>query len=123
MKTDKNISKLLTQNLNFLNGINGGVAMTTVEAESLESGILLNIQTPSLQEEHFEIELNENLLVIKTIFPHLGENGFLTRTFPLIDKIDKAGIEASFEEGILKISLPYSSTKLTPPTRINIRKP
>jgi HSP20 family protein len=91
----------------------------------------IHLSIPGMKKEEIKIDLKNDVLTIsgerqqkeekKTSKYHMGEirYGKFLRTFQLPEKIDKDSIEASFQDGILEITMPKGEDAL--PTSISIK--
>lgn len=100
----------------------GGLTkMLTVPAVNIKENkdqFELSVAVPGMKKEHFQIDIDGNLLTIsaemeatknendeKTTREEYNYSSF-SRTFTLPDEVKKDGIEARYEEGVLKLVLP-----------------
>jgi HSP20 family protein len=100
----------------------GGLTkMLTVPAVNIKENkdqFELSVAVPGMKKEHFHIDIDGNLLTIsaemdaaknesdeKTTREEYNYSSF-SRTFTLPDEVKKDGIEARYEEGVLKLVLP-----------------
>ncbi len=92
----------------------------------------LEVAAPGLQKEDFSVEIEQKTLTISVEkeFPQLdGEtikrrefgNYSFKRSFRLSDQIDTEGIDATYENGVLKVTLPkVEAAKEKPARKIEI---
>lgn len=95
-----------------------------------ETGFVVEVDLPGLSKEDVDIELSEDTLTItghrKTASDE-GKNyhrrerysGRFGRSVQLPTLVDREGIEATFENGVLRVALPKSEKVL--PTKIEIK--
>ena len=87
-----------------------------------ETGIALFVELAGLTREDIKLNVSNNLLTI-TGERHLPDNfdsyslyegqyGSFCRTFTLADTVDPGGIEATMENGVLKIAIPKKEESL-----------
>ncbi len=122
------------QQIDLLNTLGGGISMTTMNTTDTPQGFIIRIKTPSLSSEAYNVEINQNQLIIYAVLNNyaLMEHGkevkpkrvvipsFL-KTFPLSDLVDKKGIEAISEEGELRIIVPLKPQVEEKPRKIDIK--
>ena len=88
-----------------------------------DSQIELHLSAPGLSKEDFKIDLDENRLTIsgerkfdeekKANYKKIESSfGAFSRSFRLSDDINKEGISASYEAGILTLTLPLVEKKV-----------
>lgn len=96
-----------------------GTSIPAVNVKEHKDGISVNIAAPGLKKEDFKISLDNHVLTISAeqkSEKEQGEEGKYTRkeynyssfsrSFTVPESINKSDIEASYENGELKISLP-----------------
>ena len=96
-----------------------------------ETGFEVHVDLPGLRSEDVDIELSEDTLTItghrETAGDEEGKNyhrrerysGQFRRSVQLPTLVDRDGIEATFENGVLRVALPKSEKVL--PTKIEIQ--
>jgi len=106
---------------------NKGSNTPKVNIHETKDAYLLDLSAPGLNKEDFKVNAENGLLTIsfekkeesksedvKTIKREFSYGGF-TRSFSLDDKIDVESIEAKYENGVLKLTLPKKEeVKITP---------
>ncbi|MBC7920896.1 MAG: Hsp20 family protein [Ferruginibacter sp.] len=135
MKIDRNLMGGFGNQIDLLNTLSGGISMATVNVSETPQGLTIRIKTPSLGGDAYNIEVNNNQLVVYTVLNHHGRLEFgdeenaqravipsFIRTFPLPSFVDKDHIEAAFEEGELKVIVPLQPRTEEKPRRIDIRQ-
>jgi HSP20 family protein len=134
MKANNNILGEFGQQIDLLNTLGGGISMTTVNVTNTPQGFVIRIKTPSLSSEAYNIEINQNQLIIYSVLPsytplqHSEEvnpkpiaiPSFL-KVFPLSDLVDIKGIEAISEEGELRVIVPLKPRIEEAPRKIDIK--
>ncbi|OYQ43405.1 molecular chaperone Hsp20 [Flavobacterium cyanobacteriorum] len=95
-----------------------------------EDSYLVELMAPGMKKEDFNIELDNDLLTISSEIKHENnhENGKYTkrefmyssfrRSFTLPETVKEEDINASYQDGILKITLPKKEEALPKPKRL-----
>jgi HSP20 family protein len=104
-------------NIDISNTINGGMAATKFEIEESPKEYLISVGIPTLSGEAFNVEVNNDQLIIYALLnqkpvievepntqPMLIPAFF--RSLPLPNVVNREEIEARFEGGTLKIRVP-----------------
>ena len=111
---------------------------TTIPAVNIkedEDGFKVEMSAPGLEKDDFKIELNNSLLTISCEKQEENENvenekysrkefsyQSFTRSFNLPEMVENDKIEAKYENGILKVSIPKKEeAKPKPPKFIEIK--
>lgn len=125
----KNISTQLARQGWLMNAMGGGVARTNIDVKHHDEGIELVIDTPSLSDTSYQLEVHQGTLVVYTSFGASdteleGEkrNPTTVRKFPLMPQIAHDEIDAVFDDGKLHIYMPFLPGKPEAPRNIYIRK-
>ncbi|WP_139925714.1 Hsp20/alpha crystallin family protein [Hymenobacter sp. DG01] len=92
----------------------------------LEQGFELHLMLPGVAKENVKIDFHEGKLTVtgERKAPEATENGpkfrrvesgygAFTRTFRLPDTVDVTAIDAQLQDGVLRLSLPFDSKKVT----------
>ena len=101
MKTELSIPKELLANIDFLNTVNGGMAIATVKAWQDEDGYRLNLKASGFDTNKIKIETKDNRFLIS--YPVQVLNGeaempYFFVNFPLDPKVDVSEISASIKK-------------------------
>ena len=91
-----------------------------VDILEVDGDLLLVADIPGADEEHTEVSLEKNILTIKGSIPRIDVEGYtmvhrefrtgdFERAFTLTRDIDRAGIEATVKDGVLRVRLPKDS--------------
>lgn len=91
-----------------------------------EHGFELHLMVPGVAKEHIKIDFQEGKLTVsgERPAPETTENGpkfrrvesgygSFTRTFRLPETIDVTAIDAQLQDGVLRLTLPYDSKKVS----------
>lgn len=120
--------------IDLLNTLGGGISMTTVNITDTPQGFVIRIKTPSLTSEAYNIEINQNQLIIYIVLNNALLNSdkevnskqvvipSFVKTIPLSDLVDKQRIEAISEEGELRIIVPRKPQVEEKPRKIDIKQ-
>ena len=110
---------------NALSTTSGAVTRPRVDTYEVPEGYLLVVEVPGVRGDDVQLEIEDDLLRLRAerkvadpaeeLRAHRFEFGATAyeRAFRLGDEIDRDGIEASLEHGLLKLTLP----KRAPETR------
>ncbi|MFT5616794.1 MAG: HSP20 family molecular chaperone IbpA [Arenicella sp.] len=134
MEVQKNLFKELAEEAMIASLMGGGIAQSNVEFERTEEGFIMKVQTPSLNESNYHLQVNMGNLMLYTVFnkpegasiheelPKGSVQPTFVRNFPISPKVDKSKIEAVYDEGMLKILLPFLPEEKLKPRNIDIKK-
>lgn len=118
----KNVLRDFVHQIDTMNTISGGVAATAVNIDKNTDNITIRINAPSMSSESFNIYLQGNQLVVYSVLndDSVLENeyarGAARHMVPVFNKVfeiptivDRDQIDAVYEEGLLKVIMPFSS--------------
>ncbi len=127
----KNVLKDFVHQLDAMNTIGGGVTATTVNIDKHTDNIPIRINAPTLSSDSFNIFLQGNQLVVYSVLNGqevLEENQFkeaarhmvpiFNRVFDIPPMVDREQIDAVYEEGLLKVIMPFNSD----PSMMNVKR-
>lgn len=127
----KNVLRDFVHQIDTMNTISGGVAATAVNIDKNTDNITIRINAPSMSSESFNIYLQGNQLVVYSVLndDSVLENeyarGAARHMVPVFNKVfeiptivDRDQIDAVYEEGLLKVIMPFSSD----PSKMDIKK-
>jgi len=109
---------------------NGHTHVPAVNIKDNEKEFELYFAVPGFQKEDFNLELDNDMLTVSGTIDHGDGNTdgnfnrreftttSFTRTFTLPETIDAGKINASYENGILKLTLPKKEEALPKPKRL-----
>ena len=127
--TQKELLRNLLFSSDLLNTMNGGTAMTYVNAEETPQEIIIRVSAPSVPAEAFQVIVEAKRLVICSLLerPLAGENRKLampmfSHEFPIPAHADPDQAEAIYENGQLKITLPLRPSERRTQRHIQIRQ-
>lgn len=112
---------------------NNGFAAAPVNIHETNDAYLIELSAPGRNKEDFSVSADKGLLTItyekkeetetkdyKTIRKEFSNISF-KRSFSLDEKINTAGIEAKYENGVLQVYLPKKEEVLVAPQKIAIK--
>lgn len=108
---DKKFLQNIAQQLDLFNTIGGGISETHVDLKKYKKGAIINIWAAGVDPEAFKVVLHNNQLTIYSVLhsehnPQLAAPLF-NKVFMLPPAVDLSKIEAVYQEGRLKVKLPY----------------
>ena len=122
MKPNKELSRQLAQQAAAATAIHGGVAQSNFGLERTTEGLLLRLNTPSLDDSAYQIRVEKGALLLYTMFKgSMAENisedddedsmiqPSFVHSYPLSPKVDQDRIEAIFDHGELRVYMPFIS--------------
>jgi len=104
------------------------------DAASAENAYEINVELPGVREDDIEVELQDGVLSVRgekkseTTEEKAGyyfserQYGRFQRTFRLPADASEEGIEARFDDGVLKITVPKSTPPAQAAKKISVRK-
>ncbi|MGB3617582.1 MAG: Hsp20/alpha crystallin family protein [Catalinimonas sp.] len=127
--TNKEMLRNLLFSGDLLNTLHGGTAMTYAKVQKMPHEIVISISAPSVLPEAFHVLVEQNRLVVYSLLQHTASENERTRAivpmfqqeFPLSAQVDAESIEAVYEEGRLRITLPLQPEHRRTQRRIDIR--
>ena len=130
----KNVLKDFVHQIDAINTIAGGTVATKVNVRKGDNRLIIQVNAPSINSDSFNIYVHGNQLVVYTTLSDVDEMAhedahssrhmapLFNRTFNIPTTVDKEQIDAVFEDGRLKILLPFGANEDTPAKRIDIRE-
>ena len=132
---NKNLTNVFDELFNSLpsvydNGVRSNVAAVNIKEN--DNGYNLEFNVPGRNKEDFKINVDKGLLTVsydkkedvekdvKSIRKEFSFSSF-KRSFTLDEKINAEGIEAKYENGILRVSLPKKEEVKIAPKQISIQ--
>lgn len=134
MKVDSGLMKEIAQQAVFTAPLSGGVAQSDFEITRTDEGLLLKLNTPSLKQNAYHVQVVKGNLMLYTVFKSsLVENAedsdeeqgvrpTFVHQYPLSPKINQDKIEAIFDHGELRVYLPFFSDDDMTPRDIDIQR-
>lgn len=135
MKVDKGLMKDIAQQALVGNAVTGGIAQSNFEITKTDEGLLLRLNTPSLDESAYRIQVAKGTLMLFTMFKssfvdNTNEEGeeeqeiqpAIIHNYPLPPKVNQDKIEAIFDHGELRVYLPFYQDGDLKPRNIDIQR-
>lgn len=104
-----------------------------VDIYETASSVVLKAEIPGIGQDEIDIKIEDNVLVLKgeRQFEKKSEDetyhriersyGNFVRTFTLPNSVDKQGVKASYEAGVLKIVMPKKGEKKPKRIQVEVR--
>jgi HSP20 family molecular chaperone IbpA len=112
----------------LVNTVNGGVRQTEFRTKKVDNDILIEVSNPSVSPGSFNFTINKNELLVNVMRAEGVYSNGEPAMFPLFFKVvkipyyvDIKSIEASFENGVFKVLLPYNNNLPNNPFKIQVR--
>ncbi len=111
--------------------INAAASLPAVNIKETKENFQVELAAPGMKKDDFNVVLEKNLLKISSKKEEKNEDGKFTRkefsyqsflrTFTLPNTVDSESIEASYQDGILKLMIPKKEEAKEKPVRtINV---
>ncbi|MBT5495416.1 MAG: Hsp20/alpha crystallin family protein [Alphaproteobacteria bacterium] len=106
----------------------------SADASSIDDVYEINVELPGVAGEDVDVELHDNVLVVKgekrfereetgkTYYFSERRFGSFHRSFRLPEDVDEEDIAADFVDGVLTIKIAKRSSKAPQPKKIEVRK-
>ncbi|MEJ8804358.1 Hsp20/alpha crystallin family protein [Pontibacter sp. H249] len=111
--------------LDLFNTVGGGVAETYTDVKIGKHKAVINIWTPSISPEAYNVTLHNNVLTVSVNLPseydYKVKVPMYSRAFLLPPAINLSLVEATHQDGKLKVLLPYFES-VGKPKEIEIRQ-
>jgi len=118
----------LLKQADIMNTVNGGVRQTEFNVKKIGDDIIIEVSNSSIAPEAFNFTINKNELLINVMhFENAFSNGH-PMMYPLFFKVivipyyvDINKIEATYEQGIFKLLLPYNKNLPKTPFTVQVK--
>lgn len=125
MKNDKNILNEIANHIDVLNTIHGGVSMTFLNIVNEDDQFVISVKTPGISKYAYRVELVNNMIFIYTLVKIRKEDSVVEipsfmKYVPVPDFVETDDISAVYEDGELKVFVPFSDQKNFKQRKINI---
>ena len=111
--------------LDLLNTIGGGVAQPQLRVNERPKGVVLHVAMPTVPAESFHVMLKDSQLTVYGEYRHAPEAQLAAplfiQTLDLPQNLDLASINASHENGELRVAIPFKDAAESPPREIDIQ--
>ncbi len=110
MKTDRMITKMLSQTANIMNVLNGGMSKANITFRKEEHHYLFRLEVPGVSADRYNVEINQDNLFIYQLmsFETDIQIPYLVTRFNIPADVDFDKITAEYEQGRLTIVLPFN---------------
>lgn len=112
----------------LMHTINGGVRETYFEIQHDGDDILIKVSNPSISPEAFNFTIHNNNLIIHVVYTSQPEADQKPLLHPLFSRVvqipyfvDASKIEATFENDVFRIHLPYNRQINKEPQTLNVK--
>ncbi|UII26051.1 Hsp20/alpha crystallin family protein [Fulvivirga maritima] len=109
---DMNWVRKVLQSADIMNTFNGGSISPQVQIKKSDNYKQINSRVPGVSPEELRVEvINGNLIIYHNVVFDASQQEFVVPhvvlSHTLEPHIDKMGINANYEDGVLKVILPY----------------
>lgn len=115
---NKKVLKGLGQQIDLLNTLNGGVSMAQVDVAQKEDRMVVIVSVPGLSSESLHVMVDYNSLILYGMLPQKNEQAqpevnlpLFGRVLPIPFQVDTTQIRAVYDDGQLKVILPYDEDR------------
>jgi HSP20 family protein len=117
--------RTIAPQLDLLNTIGGGVAQPKLHVNKRPKGVVLHVAMPSVPAESFHVVLKDNHLTVYGEYRHGPEDQLaaplFVQTLDLPKNLDLLGINASHENGELRVAIPFQDPAASQSREIDIQ--
>ena len=126
--SNRDLLRELLKQADVMNTVNGGVRQTEYSAMKVGRDILITVSNASISPEAFNFTISKNELLINVMhFEHSHTNNqpvmyrlfFKAVVIPYYVDINR--IQATFEDGVFKILLPYNDNLPKAPFNVQVK--
>ncbi|MGB3585842.1 MAG: Hsp20 family protein [Tunicatimonas sp.] len=126
--------KNFVHQIDTMNTVGGGTTATRVDVLKEVDRLVIEVNAPTVHSDSFNIYLRGNQLIVYTVLNDteaMGEleNRAARHTTPMFNRmfdvpphVDREQIDAIFEDGYLRVILPFSEGESAEVKRIDIRE-
>lgn len=122
----KKILKGLGLQTDLLNTLGGGVSMAQVAIKNKKDRLEVRVLAPGLGPDAMQVVLDQNRLIILGVLPAAQHQELKVPLFHQVIEVpfqvDAAGIQARFEDRVLKVVLPFAAGHSQGPRAIEIER-
>ena len=117
--------RTIAPQLDLLNTIGGGVAQPKLHVNKRPKGVVLHVAMPSVPAESFHVVLKDNHLTVYGEYRHGPEDQLaaplFVQTLDLPKNLDLLGINATHENGELRVAIPFQDPAASQSREIDIQ--
>ncbi len=117
--------RTIAPQLDLLNTIGGGVAQPKLHVNKRPKGVVLHVAMPSVPAESFHVVLKDNHLTVYGEYRHGPEDQLaaplFVQTLDLPKDLDLLGINATHENGELRVAIPFRDPAASQTREIDIQ--
>jgi HSP20 family protein len=126
MKFNKEILTEIANQIDLINTINGGVSMTSVNVVQEDDHFIIKVKTPGINKFAYHVELTNNKILIYTLIKvdkrdSEVEIPSFVQYFPIPNDVNGDDIQADFEDGELKVKVPFNNDQEQKVRKIEIK--
>ena len=111
--------------LNLLNTIGGGVAQPRMRLNRRSQGVVLHVAMPGVEAERFHVVLKDSKLTVYGEYRHQPGDELaaplFVQTLDLPQNLDLTGINATHDNGELRVAIPFRDQANSQPREIDIQ--
>jgi HSP20 family protein len=116
--------RTIAPQLDLLNTIGGGVAQPKLHVNERPKGVVLHVAMPSVPAESFHVVLKDSKLTVYGEFRHTPEDQLaaplFVQTLDLPRNLDLTSINATHDNGELRVAIPFRDAEASQPREIDI---
>ena len=115
----------------LINTLNGGVSMTSFNVTETNKDIVINVSAPSVRPESFNVFVDHSKLIVFSLINNEKDNDLdleerlnlplFYKQFDIPFHVDGNKIDAVYENGKLKITLPFKKNGIGLQRKIDIK--
>lgn len=117
--------RTIAPQLDLLNTIGGGVAQPKLRINKRPQGVVLHVAMPSVAAESFHVVLKDNHLTVYGEYRHQPDDQLaaplFVQTLNLPRNLDLLAINATHENGELRVAIPFNDPAANQPREIDIQ--
>lgn len=129
---DNNKWRGFLKQIDLMNTLNGGVSMPSMDMEETEDSLAITVSAPGVSPESFNIFIDHTKLIVFSTIPdaHTETEADMDtpihvpmfyKAFEIPYFVDGTKIDAVYEEGLLKVTMPYSQSRSMLQRKIDIK--
>jgi HSP20 family protein len=128
---NKKVVKSFGQYIDQLNTLSGGISMAHIEVLNKNHKMVVRVMAPSVSPDNMQVVVDYDKLVVYATLPQAEENGgaqnnvnfpLFAQVVPIPFHVAVEQIEAVYQDGELRVNLPYAEDRNIKRQAIRIRK-